>query len=285
VVSPLKLTRAVRLVRSVVAMWKSFGAIAFTALIATGQAFASPGSNQEWSGPLNWDISGTGNIPGYTGFSGSSLDQCKAHCLNVPTCNAAQHSETGRYGPNNCFIFNTNGPNGGFVAIAKVIASFQMYTLMPGSWSGPMEIDINGIGFSQTKQASLDACQQHCLATPDCRAAQFPVQLSSGANYQGNNCFLYAKSQVDNKNFRINSQLNAGGGKFLLYKFNPKGCEGSTYGCCKDNYQEQGMYGFGCDCGTFAGCCQDGVTPKTSTFSCPSGLANAARRLLDIVTV
>jgi len=245
-------------------MSKSLSVITLAALVVASQA----GDNPFWSNPLNWDIDGNWNnedSPNMidSGTYGSTLAKCKAHCIATASCKAAQYSETAKYGPNNCFIYSTHGP---LVPVAAAIASFKLYKLMPGSWSGPMLRDIDGAGTpgfanKQTLQATLEACQALCVNTEGCQAAQFTAVAAD--YYGGFNCVLYNTPGIDRAQFK----------SFVIYKFNPKGCSASgLYGCCPDNVTPKVSAVDACDCGALysQGCCVDGVTPKVWGEDCPA---------------
>lgn len=126
--------------------------------------------------------------------------------------------------------------------------------LMPGSWSGPIAMDIGGTGFAQVYANTLDGCKEKCQITETCQAAQW----SATDEFENNNCFLFNTQAIDAAQFKT----------FNIYKFNPKGCSGSAKGCCLDNVENKPTLG-GCNCGSPLGCCADGVTPQVTGVSCP----------------
>merc|ERR1719484_77584 len=106
-------------------------------------------------------------------------------------CSACQYTEKKPYFKGkNCFIYDRRQPN---APITKDISNFQLYKLMPGSWSGGLQRDIQGIGFDQSSQLTLKACQERCATTDGCQAAQW----SATDTFQNNNCFLYNNQNVN----------------------------------------------------------------------------------------
>lgn len=238
----------------------SLAVMSLAALVAG--AVAIPDQSQDnpyWSGPIAWDIDGTGSDGG---TSQGSLQLCQAHCQATAKCQSAQYSMSATYaGNNNCFIYDSQGP---FIAIAQSIASFRLWKLMPGSWSGPIALDIGGKGFAQSHSNTLDGCKEKCLTTKACQA----VQWSGTDRFEANNCFLFNTQAINSKQFM----------SFNIYKFNHKGCSGSANGCCPDNVENKPTSWGGCNCGSAWGCCADGVTPQVAGVTCPV----SARRLVQV---
>jgi hypothetical protein len=72
-------------------------------------------------------------------------------------------------------------------------------TATTGTWTGPFNMDIDGIGFGGSIAADLGACKARCMEDPLCKAIQFSATDHESADH---NCFTFDNQDDTNAQYK-----------------------------------------------------------------------------------